>query len=128
MASEKYYIIHLEDNPDITERMAILFEKEEKISYEPVFSATEAFESLEKALPDLMLVDLMIEDDKNAVSGIDFIKKAKKLYPELKMIVLTNRGEQKYRYELKDFVEDFEVKIFKPSVYKQKILDFLYNH
>jgi CheY-like chemotaxis protein len=125
MITKQYCIIHLEDDPDITDRMVVLFEKEENITYEPVFDAQEAFERLEQGLPDLMLVDLMLEDDKNVQPGIEFIKKAKKLYPALKMIVLSNRGEQRYRNELKEYVEDFELKIFKPSVYKQKIIDLL---
>jgi len=125
MTHKKYTIIHLDDNPDITDRMDLFLDDSNEIKYEYIHNIEDAFKRLSQGLPHLMLVDLMLEDDINADPGINFIKQAKKEYPKLNIMVLSNRGDMSIRNELKEYVIDYEEKIFRPSVYMEKILTIL---
>jgi len=123
--NKNYHIIHLEDNPDVAERMSVLFENEEDVLYEHVSTVEDAFAVLDKKIPHLLLVDLMLLDDDDATPGVEFIKKAYDRYPGIIMMVLSNRGDQSLREELEPYIIAYEVKIFKPSIYKEKLLKLL---
>jgi len=123
--TKKYHIIHLEDSIDVAQRIAILFENEDDVLYEHVATPQEAFEILNQTIPDLLIVDLMLIDDDDASPGIIFIKQVYKKFPGIKMMVLSNRGDQKFRDDLKPYIIDYQAKIFRPSVYKKRILELL---
>ena len=123
--TKAYNIVHLEDNPDVAERIAILFDNENNVLYQHVSTEQEAFEVLDTNIPDLLIVDLMLIDDDDASPGVSFIKQAYEKYPGIKMMVLSNRGDQKFRDDLKPYIIDYEVKIFRPSIYKNKIIKLL---
>ncbi|KPA13391.1 Signal transduction response regulator, receiver region domain protein [Candidatus Magnetomorum sp. HK-1] len=121
---KKYHIIHLEDNPDVSEIMSVLFENED-VLYEHVSSTEEAFDVLDKKIPHLVLVDLMLIDDDDAIPGVEFIKQAYNKYTGIKMMVLSNRGDQSLKEELAPYIIGYEVKIFRPSIYKKQLLELL---
>jgi len=122
--NKKYHILHLEDNPVVTEQLEILFENED-VWYEPVSTEKEAFEILDKTIPHLVLVDLMLIDDDNSDPGEEFIKAAYVKYPGIKMMVLSNRGDQSLKDKLSPYLVDYEVKIFRPSIYKKQLIELL---
>ena len=125
MNHKKFRVLHLEDNLDITDRLKYLFENE-NIHYEVVQKVDEAYERLDTGQkPHIMLVDLCLEDAINPEPGIQFIKKAYEKYPGLKMMVLSNRGDQTFREELDPYVFDYDVKIFRPSVFKDQLIERL---
>ena len=55
-------------------------------------SYREALEKLEKARPDLMIVDLSLKD----ISGLELIKEVKRLYPSVLILVLSMHDEFLY--------------------------------
>jgi DNA-binding NtrC family response regulator len=125
MSHKKFRVLHLEDNLDITDRLKYLFENE-NIHYEVVHTVVDAYERLDTGhKPHIMLVDLCLEDDINPEPGIQFIKKAYDKYPGLKMMVLSNRGDQTFREDLEPYIFDYEVKIFRPSVFKDRLIERL---
>jgi DNA-binding NtrC family response regulator len=125
MNQKNYRVLHLEDNLDITDKLKYLFENE-NIHYEVVQTIEEAYERLDTGQkPHIMLVDLSLEDDINPEPGIQFIKKAYDKYPGLKMMVLSNRGDQTFREDLEPYIFDYEVKIFRPSVFKDRLIERL---
>jgi len=124
MSNKKYSVLHLEDNQDIADLLTMILENE-NIVYKHVQTFKQAYEHLDKGLPHLMLVDLMLEDDIHAEPGIKFIKDAYQKFPGLKMMVLSNRGDSSIRKDLNDYIVDFEEKIFKPSTFKTKLIQKL---
>ena len=124
MSKKKYYVLHLEDNRDIADLLTMILENE-NIDYKHVQTFKQAYEQLDKVLPHLMLVDLMLEDDIHAEPGIKFIKDAYQKYPGLKMMVLSNRGDSRIKKELINYIVDFVEKIFKPSAFKTKLIQKL---
>jgi len=121
---KKYHIVHLEYNPDVSEIISVLFENED-VLYEHVSSTEEAFDVLDKKIPHLVLVDLMLIDDDDATPGVEFIKQAYEKYPGIKMMVLSNRGDQRLKETLAPYIIGYEVKIFRPSIYKKQLLELL---
>lgn len=119
--NKNYILLHLDDNPDITEQMYILF-RDSDIDYRYAYNTEQASKELKKSIPDLLIVDLMLEDNHDATTGADYIKQISKEYPDLKILVLSARGDQFLRDELNEYIVGFETKIFRPSKYKEKIL------
>jgi len=122
--TKTYHIVHLEADLDVTERMAILFENENNISYEHASTEQEALDILNQNIPELLIVELRLSDY-DYRQGVSFIKHAYKKYPGIRMMVLTNRGDNTLREELKPYIIDYELKIFKPSIIKKKIIQLL---
>lgn len=52
-------------------------------------SASEAFALLEKALPDILICDYNLPDE----TGLALVQKVKRIYPELKIIILSMHSE-----------------------------------
>ena len=121
MASNQYYVLHLDDNDDFPYILRKFFEKE-NIIYQHVKTVQIAFDCLEERLPHLLLVDLMLEDDMNPEPGINFIKDAYQKYPGLKMMVLSNLDRSNIREELEDYIIGYELKIHKSSVLVSRVI------
>jgi CheY-like chemotaxis protein len=124
---KKYTILHLDDNQVFIDEIRFLLNAEkEKIDYVGVKNVKEAWEKLSKHLPDLIIVDLMLENDFDPQPGIDFIKEAREKLPkELKIVVLTANTDKNPRSELEGLVDWHETKSFTPSQLKEKIKEIL---
>jgi len=124
MAQKIFSIVHLEDSIDVTDLMTLIFEND-NIDYKPVHTVYDAFQCLDKGIPHLMLVDLCLENDIDPEPGMSFIKKAYRSYPGINMMVLSNRGDLWIRNELEKYIIDYELKIFRPSIFKEKLIEML---
>ena len=78
----EYSILHLDDNPMFLEQMTVLMDFDSSIRYRPVQYPEDAKTELEKELPDLLIVDLMLKNDWDARDGSVFAKDANKSYPK----------------------------------------------
>ncbi|MDM8555748.1 hypothetical protein QUF75_13530 [Desulfococcaceae bacterium HSG7] len=111
-----YAILHLDGSPlflEVFENFMsgiTLFE----VNYETVLNTQEAFRWLEKEQFDLLISALMLENDYDTTLGEDFIIKAAKRYPGLKIMALTASGKGAYK-RLKEYVVHYETKAFRPS-------------
>ncbi len=59
------------------------------------FSGEEALKTMDKDLPDVMVLDLKMPD----IDGMEVLKRAKKAYPGVKIIMLTGHGSEKDEQE-----------------------------
>lgn len=123
---ENKKVLHLDDNPIFNDLIKLLFD-DIGVEYKFVLKKEEAWKELKKSLPDLLIADLMLEDDWNERPGVEFIKNARKEYPELKIMVLSARSDKFLRDELKDYVVHYETKSFRPSIFKKNIVKILSN-
>jgi CheY-like chemotaxis protein len=124
---KKYTILHLDDNQVFIDEMRLLLNVEtEEIDYIGVKSVNDAWEELTRHLPDLLIVDLMLENDYDPQPGIDFIREVRdKLSPDLKIVVLTANTDKNPRTELEGLVDWHETKSFTPSQLREKIKEIL---
>lgn len=73
-------------------------------------SVEKAVEILNDYQPDLALVDHGIKGEKEA--GLDFVPKIKKLFPDVKIIMLSNYNHHKIQEEAKEAgVDDYLIKL-----------------
>ena len=123
---KEFNVFHLEDNPVFISIMKTLLRKIDlNIKYEFVHTSDEAFNYLSKKIPDLMFVDLMLEDEYNPEPGIKFIKEAYQLYNNLPMVVLTGNLDSGLKTTLHEFIVHYESKTFNPPIFKEKICNLL---
>jgi len=124
--NKKFHILHLDDTLDFTKKMEAYFTaKMADIFYEIVFTTDDADKKLHNKLPDLFIVDLMLHDEHDATPGVEYIKKIKPEYPDLKIMVLSDRTE--FKDELDNYIEFYEDKAFRPSDLQNKISQFIEN-
>jgi len=121
----EYSILHLDDNPMFLEQMAVLMKFNSSIYYRPVQDPADAKIELEKEMPDLLIVDLMLENDWDALNGADFAEDTHNLYPDLKIMILSARSDEDIRRRLKKSIVHYATKDFRPSSFKKKLLEIL---
>jgi len=83
-------IVLADDHKIITEALSEILIKVEYISViAKVHSIAECRELLKSCMPDILLLDVSFPDG----SGIDFCAEIRKIYPELKILMLTSYAE-----------------------------------
>ena len=120
-----YRIIHLDDNPLILESMKTLFKDEGSIEYHGADTVEEAYALLDDALPDLLIVDLMLDQTNDATQGRDFLKEVHAKYPSLKKMVLSARPDESLQRDLREYIVEYDTKTFRPEQYVDKIMKIL---
>jgi DNA-binding NarL/FixJ family response regulator len=82
----------VEDNPLIRDGIAMLLENHAQINCIGTYSSCETFFAViaDHSLPQVVIMDLYLP----GMSGIEGIKKLKKLHPEVEVIVMTVENEQ----------------------------------
>ena len=88
-----YSIILIDDHPLMRKGLSLTLDVEQDFTViGQASSAEEGLEMLQKQLPDVVIVDLSLP----GMSGLEFLKHAKALYPRLKMIVVSRHDESLY--------------------------------
>ena len=124
--SQKYTVLHLDDNPVFIDITKELFNKRDDILYESAFSEQDAFGFMKKKQPDLLFVDLMLEDYGNTVPGEQFIERVKELYPQTRMLVLSGYPEPEIMKEkLAHKIIHYEEKGGDPEKFVTNVVQFL---
>jgi len=85
---QRYTLLLVDDNPLVLETKTTIFENE---GYHiiPAQNGKIAIEILENEKIDLVITDLVMED----IDGIDVLKKAKSINPEIMVIILTGYSD-----------------------------------
>ena len=93
MSSKKHKIFLVDDHPLVREGLASLIHQQPDLEVcGHAGTWAETLTDIVKLEPDLLIVDLQLP----GTSGIELIKTVKKLYPNLKMIVLSMHDEKLY--------------------------------
>ena len=82
----KIKVIIVEDNDNIRLGLQLLIDGTEEYSCKGVYTDCESMlEEVEDIIPDVVLMDI----DLPGMSGIEGIRKLRKIYPDLRILVLT---------------------------------------
>ena len=125
LMTTNFKVLHLDDNPVFLNMTKSLFENQKDINYEGVFSTKEAFSSIENRIPDLVLVDLMLEDQENPEPGVQFIEQVSKRYPKTCMFVLTSYKENNIKEKISKYVREYFQKGCDPQFFISTVIRYL---
>ncbi|MDP1801419.1 MAG: response regulator transcription factor [Bacteroidota bacterium] len=91
-------VVTVDDSPLIAERMAsVLLEIEGLAFLGNAFSISSAQNLITTVNPDVVILDIHLEQDEQAPTGIDLLTEIRQNYPEMKVIIFTNHNELHYR-------------------------------
>jgi len=111
---EKPYILHLENNRFFIEQVRWVMD-DKPVSYDWAYDETQVKEKMKKQKPDLLVVDLMLDNDFDSTKGVDFLKRLNmdESYLKVKVMVLSARGDLRDKlegmvdyYQTKDDIEE----------------------
>ena len=91
--SEKARIVIVDDHPIVRHGVSRLLNREEDLCVTgEAENSAEAIQLLEEELPDMVLVDLVLDGE----SGIDLIEEIRKRWPELPVLVVSMHDAPDY--------------------------------
>jgi CheY-like chemotaxis protein len=124
---KKFYVLHLDDSKMFTSLFKQIIKSEKKINYRSINDPNKLILSLEKKIPDLLILDLMLDSDNNPEIGVNLIKEIKnnEKFSKLKIVAMTTNLEKGPEKELKGLVVDFIRKDFAPSRITTRIMKLL---
>ena len=125
----KINIMHIENSRPYLDVMERFFKRDEIFDYKysHVTSCEKALDVMEElsSLPDILIVDLMLENDNDPKPGVEFINRlrANEKFKNLIVIVLTATTKASPKNELEEagLVEGYYNKTFRPSKWKNEI-------
>ncbi|BBO91560.1 response regulator transcription factor [Desulfosarcina ovata] len=102
-------VLIIDDNPQIRERIAARLAESPLIRIAgQAGSGSEAIDAVQKLKPDTVTLDIRLPDQ----SGLDLLKRFKALYPQMRIIMLTNLDDHRYRQHcLRLGADDFLSKV-----------------
>ena len=119
--TKKYTILHMDNNPVVLNLTKALIADRNCITFESTSNENETDTFLQKRLPDILIVDLMLDNDYDPTPGINYIKKAYKQYPGLKMVVYTGNTDTEIKRELLSYTAHYELKSSDPVMFISKL-------
>ncbi|MGC8719718.1 MAG: response regulator [Thermodesulforhabdaceae bacterium] len=121
----KFKVLLVDDEEDFVKALAERLKLRE-LGPDVALSGEEALQSLDSEIPDVMVLDLRMP----GIDGMEVLRRVKKAYPEVQVIILTGHGSQKdeeearrlgaFEYLQKPVNIDHLVKVLKDA-YKAKL-------
>lgn len=91
-------IVCAEDNAYVTSRLRILLDDDTKHELVGVArNVSMAHELIREKNPDVVILDIHLEEETSGMNGLDLLKIIRREYPQLIVIMLTNHSQQQYR-------------------------------
>jgi len=122
----KKRILHIDDNIiyiNFTENMLGL----ENVHYDYACDKTEVYEYLEEKIPDVMIVDLMLENDYDPEPGTKLIEYINQKYKTIKLVVLTGNPDTELQEYLKPMIRHYETKGSDPMAFCDKMNNIIFE-
>ena len=91
-------IVTVDDSPIIAERLKEMLSEISGIEYRGnATNIAAALDLIRCQRPDVVILDIHLESDMPDANGINLLVDLRKLYAELKIVMLTNLAEDQYR-------------------------------
>ncbi len=91
-------VVTVEDSPIVVERIQGLLDEMSQIEYSGnARNIAEALKLVAQTKPDVVIMDIHLEEDMPSFNGIHLLAMLRQLYEDMKIIMLTNLSEPQYR-------------------------------
>jgi DNA-binding NarL/FixJ family response regulator len=98
VTSDLLKILIVEDSTSIASRLkGLLSDLTEHECVGVAGTVAKALQLISLNLPDVVILDIHLQDEMPGVTGIDLLRILKKDYPEIKVMMFTNYSEDQYR-------------------------------
>jgi DNA-binding NarL/FixJ family response regulator len=95
---QRLKILIVEDSPYIAARVRVMIADDENHEFVGIAkNVSKATELIGEKKPDVILLDIHLEDEISGFNGIDLLKKVRQEHPGIVVIMLTNFSELLYR-------------------------------
>jgi DNA-binding NarL/FixJ family response regulator len=101
-------IVTVDDSPIVAERLQSMLSEVENVEFlGNARNIASALALIEQARPDVVLLDIHLEEDMPEANGIDLLISLRKKYPVMKIMMLTNLTGFHYRNRCIAFGVDY---------------------
>jgi DNA-binding NarL/FixJ family response regulator len=91
-------IVIVEDNPFIASRLStMLIDEHHHHIMGTARSVSRAIVLIREKKPEVVILDIHLEQEMNGMNGIDLLKQLRMEYPEIEVMMLSNYSEPQYR-------------------------------
>jgi DNA-binding NarL/FixJ family response regulator len=102
MSKSNYFsrlkIVTVDDSPIITQRIKSILSDMDNIEFlGTANNAVSALSLIQKQIPNVVILDINLDENLARFNGIDLLIALRKRYPQMKIIMLTNLSAPQYR-------------------------------
>jgi DNA-binding NarL/FixJ family response regulator len=96
--SGRLKIVTVDDSPIITQRIKSILGEMDNIEFlGSANNAVSALTLIHKQVPNVVILDINLDENLSQFNGIDLLIALRKRYPQMKIIMLTNLSAPQYR-------------------------------
>jgi DNA-binding NarL/FixJ family response regulator len=96
--SQRIKVVTVDDSPIITQRIKSILAEMNNIEFlGSASNAVSALNLIHKQIPNVVILDINLDEDNSQFNGIDLLIALRKRYPQMKIIMLTNLSAPQYR-------------------------------
>lgn len=101
-------VIIVDDSVIVVDRLLLMLQDiEDVVVVNAVYTIDSAEDLIKIKKPDVVIFDFQIENDKLNKDGLSFLITLRSLFPDIKIIVYSNRNELVYRLNCLTYGADF---------------------
>ncbi len=101
-------VVTVDDSQIIAERVQAMLSDLDNVEFlGNASNISKALNLIKEQAPNVVILDIHLEDDLLKATGITLLIILRKKYPELKILILTNLAEEQYRQSCIDFGADY---------------------
>lgn len=98
--NKRLKILIVEDSPYIAARVRVLLSDEANHEFIGIArNVSRALSLISEKMPDVIVLDIHLEEEMSGFNGIDLLKTIRQDYPGIKVMMLTNFSELQYRHK-----------------------------
>jgi len=96
--SKRIKVVTVDDSPIITQRIKSILAEMNNIEFlGSASNAVSALNLIHRQIPNVVILDINLDEDTSQFNGIDLLIALRKRYPQMKIIMLTNLSAPQYR-------------------------------
>ena len=119
-------ILHIDDSSIFIRNTKRLLLQKLDVSYDYVNNTSELYNYLShNTIPEIMIVDLMLENDFDTEPGKKLIEALAKKYPQIKLVVLTGNPDTELQEYLFPMIRHYETKGSDPFLFIQTMAEIV---
>jgi DNA-binding NarL/FixJ family response regulator len=124
---KKKTILHIDDNVIFMNSVKSVLKQSLDVNYDHVCDKYEAYHYLRNKMPDVIIVDLMLENDYDPDPGVKLVEEFSKKYKGIDLVVMTGNPDNDIKNHLLELTPYYETKGSDPMSFQAKMKRIIEN-